>query len=186
MWILPVFILVLTVLLSIPTGRYLAWIMDGRYRPPRLFQWLESRIDTGPQDWKQYSLALVLFNALTFVVAFAALALQPWLPFNPDEKPMLGPTTIFHTTISFIGNNSQQHYAGEQHLSYFSQLVAIVWSMFVGGGVGLCVPGGGHSRLARRRPHGQFLPRRVARRRLRLAAGEPPRGLAAPRLRACR
>src|SRR5262249_40280970 len=64
--------------------------------------------------------------------------LQPLLPLNPDRKGMLAPTTILHTTISFFTNNSLQHYAGEQHLSYFSQLAVIVGSMFAGGGVSMC------------------------------------------------
>ncbi len=31
-WLLPLLIIGMTVALSIPVGRYLAWIMDGRYR----------------------------------------------------------------------------------------------------------------------------------------------------------
>jgi potassium-transporting ATPase potassium-binding subunit len=135
---LPVLVLAVTALLALPIGRFLAWIADGHYRPPRWLAWVERRLDTGPQTWKQYGVSLLLFNTVMFVVAFAILALQPLLPLNPDEKRMLAPTTVFHTALSFVTNNSQQHYAGEQHLSYFSQLVAIVWSMFVSGGVGLC------------------------------------------------
>jgi len=137
MWILPCLILLTAVVLSFPLGRYLAWIFDGRYQAPAWLNKLEQKLDTGPQGWKQYAFALVLFNAVMFVVAFVVLALQPQLPLNPDDKHMLGPTTIFHTAISFFSNNSQQHYAGEVHLSYFSQLLAIVWNMFVSGGVGL-------------------------------------------------
>jgi K+-transporting ATPase ATPase A chain len=137
-WLLPLLIVATAVALSIPVGRYLAWIADGKYRPPRWLRWLESRFDTGPQSWKEYLVALLVFNIVMFVVAFVVLALQPVLPLNPDGKKMLGPTTIFHTAISFFTNNSQQHYAGEQHLSYFSQLVAIVWNMFVSGSVGFC------------------------------------------------
>jgi K+-transporting ATPase ATPase A chain len=137
-WLFPLAVLGIAVALSLPAGRYLTWIMDGRYRPPGWLAWLERRFDTGPQNVRQYLLALLVFNTLMFVVAFGVLALQPWLPLNPDNKGMLGPTTIFHTAISFFTNNSLQHYAGEQHLSYFSQLGAIVWSMFLSGGVGLC------------------------------------------------
>jgi K+-transporting ATPase ATPase A chain len=66
------------------------------------------------------------------------LALQPLLPLNPDDKPMLAPTTIFNTVTSFLTNTNLQHYSGEQHLSYFSQLVFIVWNMFVSAAVGFC------------------------------------------------
>jgi K+-transporting ATPase ATPase A chain len=137
-WLLPLLLLAVTALLSIPLGLYLAWIVDGHARPPVWLRWFEQRLDTGPQNWKQYAVSLLLFNTAMFVVGFVVLALQPCLPFNPDHKPMLGPTTIFNTVISFQSNTSLQHYAGEQHLSYFSQLAAILWNMFVGGATGLC------------------------------------------------
>jgi K+-transporting ATPase ATPase A chain len=137
-WILPFLIIVTTVLLSIPVGRYLAWIMDGRYRAPRWLRWLEGRLDTGTQNWKQYAISLLLFNTVMFVAGFAVLALQrPDTPLNPDGQKVLGPTTIFNTVSSFVTNTNLQHYSGEQHLSYLSQLLCIIWLMFVSAAVGL-------------------------------------------------
>jgi K+-transporting ATPase ATPase A chain len=138
MWLLPLLIVGTTVVLSVPVGLYLAWIADGRYRAPRWLKWVEERLDTGPQGWKQYVISLLLFNGVMFVVGFAFLTLQPLLPLNPDGKKMLGPTTIFNTAISFLTNTNLQHYAGEQHLSYFSQLSTILWNMFVSASVGFC------------------------------------------------
>jgi K+-transporting ATPase ATPase A chain len=137
-WILPILIVAATVLLSIPVGRYLAWVMDGHYRAPRWLGWFERKLDTGPQNWKQYVVALLLFNMLMFVFAYVVLALQPALPLNPDGQKMLAPTTIFNTASSFVTNTNLQHYAGEQHLSYFSQMFVIIWLMFVSAAVGFC------------------------------------------------
>jgi K+-transporting ATPase ATPase A chain len=138
MWALPLLIVVTTVLLSIPVGLYLAWIMDGRYRAPRWLLWLENRLHTGSQNWKQYLVALLLFNAVMFLFGFLVLSLQALLPLNPDGKKMLAPTTIFNTAVSFLTNTNLQHYSGEQHLSYMSQLVFVVWNMFVSASVGFC------------------------------------------------
>jgi K+-transporting ATPase ATPase A chain len=144
MWLLPALIVVVSVALSIPVGRYLAWIVDGKFRPPSPFRWVERQLDTGPQNWKQYVLSLVLFNLLMFLFGYAVLALQPLLPLNqrdsvfPDGKGMLAPTTIFNTVVSFLTNTNLQHYSGEQHLSYFSQWVFILWNMFVSAAVGFC------------------------------------------------
>jgi K+-transporting ATPase ATPase A chain len=138
MWLLPVLIVGTTVLLSIPVGLYLAWINDGRYRAPRWLRWFEERLNTGPQNWKQYAVSLLIFNTVMFVFGFAVLALQPLLPLNPDGKKMLGPTTIFNAVTSFLTNTNLQHYSGEQHLSYFSQLVFVLWNMFVSASVGFC------------------------------------------------
>ena len=47
--------------------------MDGQYRAPRLLQWFEERVDTGPQNWKQYTVALLIFNTVLFVFGFVVL-----------------------------------------------------------------------------------------------------------------
>jgi K+-transporting ATPase ATPase A chain len=141
MWqivLLPVLIVGVTVALSIPVGRYLAWIADGHYRAPRWLQWIEGSLNSGPQSWKQYCIALLLFNTMMFAFCFVVLALQEWAPLNPDQRPTLSPTTIFNTAASFTTNTNLQHYAGEQHLSHFSQVFAILWQMFVSAGVGFC------------------------------------------------
>ncbi len=144
MWLLPILIVGLTVVLSIPMGRYLARIMDGKYTPPVVLSWFERQLDTGPQTWKQYTVALLLFNTVMFVFGYLVLAVQPIMPLNQtdsafvDGKTMLAPTTIFNTVTSFLTNTNLQHYSGEQHLSYFSQLVFVVWSMFTSAAVGFC------------------------------------------------
>src|SRR4051794_30026132 len=137
MWTLPLLILGTTFVLAIPLGLMMTWIFDGHYHPPGWLRRVESWVDTGPQNWKQYCWAFLLFNLVTLIVGFAVLSLQPWLPLNPDHKGMLAPTTIFNTAISFMTNTNLQHYAGEVHLSYFSQLFFICWKQFVTPSIGL-------------------------------------------------
>jgi K+-transporting ATPase ATPase A chain len=119
----------------------MAKVMDRSFHPPAVLQWFEDRLDTGLQDWKQYSIAMLLFSTVGFLVGFAILALQPWLPLNPDNKGMLSPSTIFHTVSSFLANTQLQHYSGEVHLSYFSQLFFITWMDYIGPifGLAACV-----------------------------------------------
>ena len=144
MWLLPLLIVGTTVLLSVPVGRYLAKVMDGRYAPPAPLRWIEKRLNTGPQNWKQYAISLLLFNTLMFVFGYIVLALQPNMPLNQkdsafaDGKGMLSPTTIFNTSISFLTNTNLQHYSGEQHLSYFSQIIFVLFNMFASAAVGFC------------------------------------------------
>ncbi len=169
MWILPVLIVGTTILLAIPLGFCLAWILDGRFQAPRWLRWIESRIDSGPQAWKQYALALMYFNVAIFIIGFALLAFQDYLPLNqlkvnpdgtpklipvvnpdgtpklnadgtPESKPIdttLGPTTIFNTVASFLSNTNLQHYAGEVHMSYFTQLFFVCWMQFLSPAIGL-------------------------------------------------
>jgi K+-transporting ATPase ATPase A chain len=137
MWTLPILILAVTLALALPLGLYMAAIFDGRLGAPRWLRGLEGHVDTGPQTWRQYAVAFMLLNLLTFVVGYVILSLQPYLPLNPDAKGMLAPSTIFHSTISFMTNTDQQHYAGEVHLSYFSQLFFICWKQIISPMMGL-------------------------------------------------
>jgi K+-transporting ATPase ATPase A chain len=137
MWMLPILILLATFILAVPLGLYMARIFDNPERIPGWLRWFEKRVDTGPQDWKQYVLAFMLLNLGTFIVGYVILTLQPFLPLNPDHKGMLSPSTIFHTTISFMTNTNQQHYAGEVHFSYFSQLFFICWKQILSPVIGL-------------------------------------------------
>ena len=138
MWLLPISMLVFTTLLAIPLSRYLAWIMDGKYHAPGFFRWFEQKVDTGPQDWKQYTAALLIFNTVLFVYGFIVLCLQPIAPLNPRGLGILAPSTIFMTVCSFITNTNLQHYSGDQHLSNFSQIFFIITMMFVSASVGFC------------------------------------------------
>jgi potassium-transporting ATPase potassium-binding subunit len=138
MWLLPALLLATAIVCSIPLSSYFAWLMDGKYRAPRVVKWFEDLVDTGPQDWKQYAIALVVFNIVLFVFGFVVLCLQPIAPLNPRELGILAPSTIFNTVISFMTNTNLQHYSGDQHLSNFSQIFFILPNMFLSASVGFC------------------------------------------------
>ena len=99
---------------------------------------LLGRREPARMDWKRYAVAFLAFNAALFVLTFGLLYAQPHLPLNPDGKGSLGAlgykdaagvdhpgadtAVVFNTVCSFVTNTNLQHYSGEQHLSYFSQL----------------------------------------------------------------
>ncbi len=135
MWFLPVLIVGASVLLSIPLGRYMARVLD--HGGPR--NAFERLIDTGPQDWKRYCFAMLGSNVLIFLFGYLVFATQPWHPavLNPDGKGMLAPTTIFNTACSFLTNTNLQHYSGEVHLTYGSQIFGILLKQMLTPAVGL-------------------------------------------------
>ena len=92
MWLLPFLIVITAVVLSIPLSRYFAWIMEGRYHAPGLLAWFERRLNSGAQDWKQYTVALLVFNTVLFVYGYIVLSIQPWMPLNPRGLGMLAPS----------------------------------------------------------------------------------------------
>jgi K+-transporting ATPase ATPase A chain len=137
-WLLPIALLLAATVIAFPLSRYMAWIMDGKFRRLPVAGWVERHLDSGDQDWKQYLVSLLAFNVVLFVFSFAVLALQPWMPLNPDGKGMLAGSTIFNSVASFITNTDIQHYAGEVHLSNFSQIFFGISNLFLSASVGLC------------------------------------------------
>src|SRR5664279_1875687 len=95
-WLFPLAILATATLVAFPLSRYMAWVMDGKYRPMPVFGWFEKRLDSGPQNWKQYAGSLLVFNTLLFVFGYLVLVLQQWMPFNPNGRVILAPSTIFN------------------------------------------------------------------------------------------
>ena len=112
--------------------------MDGRYKAPRWLAWFEARLNTGEQNWKQYTVSLLVFNIILFIFGFIVLYLQPVAPLNPLGRGILAPSTIFNTVISFMTNTNLQHYSGDQHFSNFSQIFFILPNMFLSASVGFC------------------------------------------------
>lgn len=136
-WFLPCAVILTAIIISFPLSIYLAWIMDGKYTPLPVFAWIERKINSGSQNWQQYATALLVFCSILFMYGYAVLALQQWLPLNPDGKIMLAPSTLFHTAISFMTNTDLQHYAGETYLSNFSQIFFVLPNMYISSAVGL-------------------------------------------------
>jgi potassium-transporting ATPase potassium-binding subunit len=138
MWLLPITIIVLPIILAIPLSTFMARIMDGHYKPWPVFGWFEKRLDSGPQNWKQYTVTLLFFNTVLFLFGYLVLSLQPWMPLNPRGLGMIAPTTIFNTVISFATNTDIQHYSGDQTFSNFSQIFFCIPMFFLSAAIGLC------------------------------------------------
>ncbi len=137
-WFLPVLLLASATLLAFPLSRYMARIMNGEYKPLKIFAWFENRLDSGQQNWKQYVGSLLIFNIALFIFGFIVLALQEWMPLNPLHRPMIAPSAIFNSVISFMTNTNLQHYSGDQHFSNFSQIFFDISNMFMSAAIGLC------------------------------------------------
>jgi K+-transporting ATPase ATPase A chain len=157
-----VFIVGGAALLSWPLGRYMTWAMDPDARDGRaadftgLFQGIGGAITRAPQDWKQYMIALLAFNVVMFVVSFGIMALQQYLPLNPDELGKIDANLIFNTAASFTSNTNLQHYSGESTMSYLSQLGALMWLQFVSAATGIAALAALARGLAGRKDLGNF------------------------------
>ena len=92
-------------------------------------------------NWKQYAVALIVTNAFMIFIGYIILRIQ-FLPiFNPNGIEGMEASLSFNTIISFMTNTNLQHYSGECGLSYLSQMLVIIYMMFVSAasGYGVCV-----------------------------------------------
>ena len=87
----------------------------------------------------QYIRALLSSNVVMGVMVYALLYYQKFLPWNPNELGRMRWDLLLHTTISFLTNTDQQHYATENTFSYFSQTSALGFLMFTSAASGLVV-----------------------------------------------
>ncbi|MBC3481519.1 potassium-transporting ATPase subunit KdpA [Pseudomonas sp. SWRI59] len=91
------------------------------------------------QSWKQYTLALLAFNLVGFLLLFAVLLLQGYLPLNPQHLPGQEWSLAFNTAVSFVTNTNWQGYSGEASVSYLSQMLGLTVQNFVSAATGLAV-----------------------------------------------
>jgi K+-transporting ATPase ATPase A chain len=124
--------------LAIPLSAYLAWIMGGHYRASGVLKWCEARVSSGPQNWKQYAVSLLVFNIVLYVFGFVILAIQQWMPLNPRGLGALAPSTILNTVMSFSTNTDIQHYSGDVAFSNFTQIFFCLPMFFLSASIGFC------------------------------------------------
>ncbi|QBE64422.1 potassium-transporting ATPase subunit KdpA [Pseudoduganella lutea] len=144
--LLAAFLLVLLAL-AWPLGAFLAKVADDApvpglawLRKPEAFLYRAAGL---PEDramgWKSYAIALIVFNTLGTLFVYAVQRLQAWLPLNPQHLPNVGPDSSFNTAVSFVANTNWQGYAGEQTMSYLTQMVALAGQNFLSAATGIAV-----------------------------------------------
>jgi K+-transporting ATPase ATPase A chain len=90
-------------------------------------------------NWKQYTLAMLLFSLVSCLFTYAILRLQHLLPLNPQGLGALTPHLAFNTAVSFTTNTNWQSYAGESTMSYLSQMVGLALHNFVSAATGIAI-----------------------------------------------
>jgi K+-transporting ATPase ATPase A chain len=135
-------------LLARPLGWYMARVYRGEpcCGMDRVFGWLERGIyrvaGVNPGDemgWRKYTVAVLLFNGIGFLVVYALLRLQGLLPLNPQGFPANSPDSAFNTAASFATNTNWQGYGGETTMSYLSQMLGLTVQNFVSAASGMAV-----------------------------------------------
>ena len=82
---------------------------------------------------------MLSFSLVGFLFTYAILRLQHLLPLNPQGFGPVSPDLAFNTAVSFTTNTNWQNYGGESTLSYFSQMVGLVFHNFVSAATGIAI-----------------------------------------------
>jgi K+-transporting ATPase ATPase A chain len=147
-WVQLALFLIALALITKPMGLYLVQVLDqnGRTWIDPVLRPLERltyrSMGVQPQqehDWKQYTLAMLLFSLAGCVFTYAILRLQYYLPLNPQRLAGVSPDLAFNTAVSFTTNTNWQNYSGESTMSYFSQMVGLAFHNFVSAATGIAI-----------------------------------------------
>lgn len=90
-------------------------------------------------NWKQYAIAILLFNIIGLVALFGLQLLQGILPLNPEKFSAPTWHSAFNTAISFMTNTNWQSYGGESTMSYLTQMLGMSLQNFLSGATGIAV-----------------------------------------------
>jgi potassium-transporting ATPase potassium-binding subunit len=124
-----------------PLGLYIASVMEGKPRAgiERGIYRL-CGVDPGAEmGWKQYAVALLVFNTLGGLLVYALQRLQAWLPLNPQHFANVSPDSSFNTAVSFVTNTNWQGYSGEATMSYLTQMAGLAVQNFLSAATGIVV-----------------------------------------------
>jgi potassium-transporting ATPase potassium-binding subunit len=126
-------ITLISLVLAIPIGEYLALVFAGKRTPfDRLFDPIEAAlskllmgVDRDRMNWKEYAIALLALNAILWGAAFVML-----------YAAGMSPDLAFHTAMSFVTNTDQQHYSGDT-FSPLAQMAVFTTLMFASAATGI-------------------------------------------------
>ena len=141
--------LYLLILLAItkPMGMFMARVFAGEktfldpvLRPvERLLYRLTGIDEKREMDWKEYTIAMLLFSCVSMLLLYVIERVQQWLPWNPQHMPKVATDLAFNTAASFTTNTNWQNYAGESTMSYFTQMAGLAYHNFASAAVGIVI-----------------------------------------------
>jgi K+-transporting ATPase ATPase A chain len=139
LYIALVFVLVLGA--AFPLGRYLAAIFEGKVtflRPLETGFYKLAGVDPArAMRWQDYAVTLLLLSVIHFLLLYAILRLQYYLPMNPQGITGMSPRLAFNTAASFATNTNWQAYVPEGQISNGAQVYGLVVHMFISAAAGI-------------------------------------------------
>jgi K+-transporting ATPase ATPase A chain len=141
--------MVVLILLVKPIGLFMANVYEGKTALNRIFGPIERLIyrlfgttEETEMNWKTYTVAFLLFNAIGLLVVYVLQRTQTSLPLNQGTQLLTTPMTpesAFNTAVSFATNTNWQGYGGETTMTYLTQMLGLTVQNFVSAAAGMAV-----------------------------------------------
>jgi potassium-transporting ATPase potassium-binding subunit len=146
-WVQIGFLLALVLAAIKPLGLYMAKVFSGEktvltpvLKPLETGIYKLSGIDRErEQGWLGYTLAMLAFSVAGFVVLYAIMRLQAYLPVNPQGFGAVPSDLAFNTASSFVTNTNWQNYSGEAVMSNFTQMAGLAVQNFLSAATGMAL-----------------------------------------------
>lgn len=137
----------LVLLVAKPLGVYMARVFEGQrtfgdfiFTPiERLLYRITGIDEKHEMRWTEYSVAMLVFSAVTMLLTYGIERLQYYLPLNPQHLAAVAPDLAFNTAASFTTNTNWQSYTPETTMSYFTQMVGLATHNFWSAAIGIAL-----------------------------------------------
>jgi K+-transporting ATPase ATPase A chain len=146
-WVQIAFYCAIIVAITRALGAYMTRVFNGEptflspiLRPIEIGLYKIAGVDERrEQHAVTYTVAMLLFHIGGFVILYALMRLQQWLPFNPAEQAAVAPDLSFNTSVSFITNTNWQNYGGESTMSYLVQMLGLTHQNYLSAATGIAL-----------------------------------------------
>jgi K+-transporting ATPase ATPase A chain len=146
-WLQILLFFAVILLVTKPMGVFMAKVfsrertfLDPVMRPVERLLYKLTRVDENHEmRWTEYSIAMLLFSAVSMLVLYLLERAQQWLPLNPQKLAAVPPDLAWNTAASFTTNTNWQFYAGEQTMSYLTQMAGLAFHNFASAAVGIAL-----------------------------------------------
>ena len=135
----------LLLLITKPIGLYLTavfagsrtWLSPALQPVERVLYRISGVDEESEQHWSVYTVAMLIFTAVTIVLLYLIERLQGLLPLNPQHMSGVDPLLAWNTAVSFSTNTNWQNYSGETTMSYLTQMAGLAFHNFASAAVGV-------------------------------------------------
>jgi potassium-transporting ATPase potassium-binding subunit len=146
-WVQIAFYCAVIVAITPALGAYMTRVFNGErtflapiLRPIEIGLYKIAGVDERrEQHAVTYTVAMLLFHIGGFVILYALMRLQQWLPFNPAGQAAVAPDLSFNTSVSFVTNTNWQNYGGESTMSYLVQMLGLTHQNYLSAATGIAL-----------------------------------------------